>query len=67
LYFTVDFNKGRNNEEKHHQSSSVLASIIKNFELNGIWRTENPSLKQYFWMKHSEGMVHAARLVLYFR
>jgi len=35
---TLDFNMDRNHEETHHQSSSVLANIIKKFELNNIWK-----------------------------
>lgn len=59
---TLDFNMDRNNEETHNQSSAVLENIIKKFELNDIWRTENPSLKQYTWVKVSEETIHAARL-----
>lgn len=31
-------------------------------ELNDVWRIENPSLKQYMWVKVSEGQFYAARL-----
>jgi len=39
---------------------------IKNFKFNTVWRTENPYLKQYTWVKDSEGTVHTARLDLFY-
>lgn len=52
----------RSGEEPHFQSSTVLDNVIKTSNLTDIWRENNPSVKQYTWVKVSDGRISAARL-----
>lgn len=50
----------RNGEEPHFQSPTVLENVIKTSNLTDIWRENNPSVKQYTWVKVSDGRISAA-------
>lgn len=59
---TLNFNIDRNAEEPHQKSACVLSNMVKILNLEDIWRMKNPLLKQYTWVKVTDGRVHAARL-----
>ncbi|KAI4886392.1 hypothetical protein NFI96_001747 [Prochilodus magdalenae] len=59
---TLDFVHDRNGEEPHPQSAAALSSIVSGFNLIDVWREKHPQVKQYTWVKVSEGRVSAARL-----
>ncbi len=61
---TLNFNMDRNAEEPHHKSALVLSNIVKHLNLEDVRRIKNPLLKQYTWVKVTDGRVHAARLFL---
>lgn len=59
---TIDFVLDRNGEEPHAQSASCLANVLKKLSLSDVWRVNNPSIKQYTWVKVNNERIYAARL-----
>ena len=57
----TDFTLDRTGEEPHFQSSAVLSCVLKT-DLVDVWRMKHPSVRQYTWVKITDGRVSAARL-----
>lgn len=58
IYPSVDSNPG----EPHPPSASCLSSVVSENDLIDVWRKLNPDLRQYTWVKATEGRVRSARL-----
>lgn len=58
----TDFTLDRTGEEPHFQSSAVLSCVLKKTDLVDVWRMKHPSVRQYTWVKITDGRVSAARL-----
>ena len=60
--FCTDFTLDRTGEEPHFQLSSVLSHVLKKTDLVDVWRMKPPSVRQYMWVKITDGRVSATTL-----
>lgn len=58
----IDFTLDRTGEVPNLQSSSLLFQVFKKADLVDVWRMKHPSVRQYSWVKISEGRLSSARL-----
>lgn len=59
---TENFKLDRTREEPHFQSGLVLSDLVKECELDDVWRNRNNQIKQYTWIKMGDNEVKGARL-----
>lgn len=46
------------------QSVTCLSSLITEFKLSDVWRVKHTKVRQYTWVKDSDGKVSVARLAM---